>query len=148
MIVKTKRFGDVEYDPKTAIVFPKGILGFPKEKRFVLLDPNKKSPLKWLQSLDRPDLAFVITDPLIFKPEYEIKAFKSDLEELEAEDFTHITQFVIVTVPHDPSKMTANLKGPLLVNLENNLAKQLVLDDNSLSLKFRLIPEEKARIAG
>jgi len=84
-----------------------------------------------------------ITNPLIFKQDYEIKVLRTDMEDLEVTDFKNVFQFVIVTVPHDPSKMTANMKGPILINTENNQAKQLILDDPELEIKFRLISNQK-----
>ena len=142
MNITTKRFGEIDIDPKSTIHFPSGLLGFAKFKDYVLLDPNKKSPLKWLQSVDDPNLAFVVTDPLIFKPDYEIRVFESDLEEMEVDDPGAVVQLVIVTVPRDPAKMTANLKGPLLINTANNKARQLVLDDADYDLKYRLLSDD------
>ncbi len=148
MKIKTKRFGEIEIDPKTKITFPSGILGFAGYKDYVLIDSNKKSPLKWLQSMESPDLAFVVTDPLIFKPDYQIRLYKADLEEIEVDDPTRVAQLVIVTVPKDPSKMTANLKGPLLINTVNNLGKQVVLDHPDYDLKFRLLSDDAVAKAG
>lgn len=142
MNIKTKRFGEIDIDPKSKIHFPSGLLGFAKEHDYVLLDPNKMSPLKWLQSVDDPDLAFVVTDPLIFKPDYEIRVFENDLAELDVEDPSTVVQLVIVTVPRDPAKMTANLKGPLLINTANNKARQIVLDDPKYDIKFRLLSDD------
>jgi len=142
MNIKTKRFGDIDIDPKSTIHFPSGLLGFAGFRDYVLLDPNKKSPLKWLQSMDDPSLAFVVTDPLIFKPDYEIRVFESDLEELKVEDPSTVVQLVIVTVPQDPVKMTANLKGPVLINTVNNLARQIVLDNPDYNLKHRLLRDD------
>ncbi|MCD4829263.1 MAG: flagellar assembly protein FliW [Candidatus Cloacimonetes bacterium] len=141
MNIKTKRFGEIDIDPKSTIHFPSGLLGFAKSKDFVLLDPSKKSPLKWLQSVDEPELAFVVTDPLIFKPDYEIRVFESDLLELKVEDPSTVVQLVIVTVPRDPARMTANLKGPLLINTANNIARQLVLDNPDYEIKHRLLSD-------
>ena len=142
MKIKTKRFGDIEIDPNSTLHFPSGLLGFAHFKNFVLLDGNKKSPLKWLQSMDEPNLAFVVTDPLIFKPDYEIRVFESDLEEMEVKDPATVVQLVIVTVPRDPSKMTANMKGPLLINTANNKARQIVLDDPEYDIRYRLLRED------
>ncbi len=148
MKIMTKRFGEIEIDPKTKITFPSGLLGFSGYKDFVLIDANKKSPLKWLQSMDSPDLAFVVTDPLIFKPDYQIRLYRSDLEEIKVSDPTRVAQLVIVTVPKDPAKMTANMKGPLLINTENNLGKQVVLDHPDYDLKYRLLSDDAVAKAG
>ncbi len=139
MRINTNRFGELEVNPKNVLTFPNGLLGFKDVHDFILIDPSENSPLKWLQSINVPELAFVVTDPLLFKPDYEIRIFRTDLEEIEVNDPENVIQLVIVTVPRDPSKMTANLKGPLLINTENNKGKQLVLDDSEYELKYRLL---------
>ncbi|MDD3052144.1 MAG: flagellar assembly protein FliW, partial [Candidatus Cloacimonetes bacterium] len=107
MRIMTSRFGEIEVDEKKIIHFKRGILGFPSYKNYALLDPNAGSPLKWLQSIDEPKLAFVITEPSLFIQDYQIDIHKSELEDLETEILDNIIHFVIVTVPSDPSKMTA-----------------------------------------
>ncbi len=139
MRIKTKRFGELEVNPENVLTFPNGLLGFKDVHDFILIDPSENSPLKWLQSVTAPELAFVVTDPLLFKPDYEIRIYRTDLEEIEVNNPENVIQLVIVTVPRDPSKMTANLKGPLLINTENNKGKQLVLDDSEYELKYRLL---------
>lgn len=142
MKLMTNRFGQLDVDESKLITFEKGILGFPQDKRFIFIDANETSPLKWLQSADSGDLAFVVIDPVIFKPDYQPKVFKNDLADLEVIDPDTLICLVIVTVPEDPRKMTANLKGPLLINTGNNKAKQIVLDDAAYQLRYRLISDE------
>jgi flagellar assembly factor FliW len=142
MKIQTRRFGELEIDETTIISFPNGVLGFPSDKRYVLLDPKRESALKWLQAVENPELAFVVTDPLLFKPDYQVRVFQADLQDIEVENASEVAQLVIVTVPRDPGKMTANLKGPILVNLKNRKAKQIVLDDAEYDLKYRLLPDE------
>lgn len=109
--------------------FPSGILGFQDVKDYILFD-DEASPLKCLQAVDEPELAFVITEPTLFMTDYRIKIEDPELHELQVEDPDHLVAFVLITVPCDDSDvMTANLQGPLIVNTENNLAKQLVLSD-------------------
>ncbi len=143
MKINTRCFGEVEVNPSTVITFTNGILGFPNSKNYILIDHNEKSPLKWLQSVDEPQLAFVVTNPNLFKEDYIINIFKKDLEDLNVENTGSVIHLVIVTVPRDPSKMTANLRAPILINTENNLAKQFIIDDIDYEIKFGLIPEER-----
>lgn len=138
----TTRFGNVEIDDKKIITFRKGILGFPDLHEYAILDSNDKSPLKWLQAIKDPAVAFVITDPLIFIPDYKIDVYRSDIEDIGVEKLEDVLNFVIVTVPRNPKKMTANLKGPILINTKNNEAKQLVLDDPKYDLRYRLLADE------
>lgn len=146
MILKTKNFGLIEVDDTKVITFPKGILGFPQAKHFVILDKDDKSLLKWMQSTEVPNLAFVITNPLLFKADYVIDIYKKDLQELEASSLDDIAYFVIVTVPKDPEKITANLKGPIIVNMENYKAKQLILDNSDYDIKYKLLNNSNQKV--
>ena len=84
MVINSK-VGTIEVDPKTVIHFPKGILGFPELKDYVILDPDEQSPLKILQCTEIEHLAFIITNHLIFKPDYKIRLFEQDMEEVKDE---------------------------------------------------------------
>ncbi len=138
-IVINSKIGEVEIDPETVISFPKGILGFPKFTEYVLLNPDDNSPLKLLQSMERSDLAFIVTNPRIFKQDYQIKTYRKNLDDIGIKNPEDILDLVIVTIPTDPSRMTANLKGPLLINSLDKLGKQLVLDDKEYSIKYPLL---------
>ena len=142
MKVYTTNFGEIEVNEETIIEFPSGILGFPDLKQYALLEVDEGSPLKWLQSLEEPAISFVVTDPNIFKPDYSIEAWKKDLEDIEVENAIDVIVLVLVTVPTEPTKMTANLKGPVLINTENRKAKQLIVDNPDYDIKFRLLPDE------
>ena len=76
MKVYTTRFGEIEIADETIIAFPNGILGFPEQTNYALINTDDNSPLKWLQSLDDPALAFVVTNPNLFKPDYMIDAYR------------------------------------------------------------------------
>src|SRR6187549_765352 len=72
MNVQTSRFGSVDVDADRIITFSRGILGFPKYSRYVLIQPEADSSFYWLQSIEAADLAFVVTDPLLFMPDYQV----------------------------------------------------------------------------
>ncbi|RMF90861.1 MAG: flagellar assembly protein FliW [Nitrospinota bacterium] len=139
MRIETTRFGPLEIDPQKIIHFPFGLLGFSAIKDYVILDHDQDVPFKWLQAVTEPDLAFVIMDPLLLLPDYEVDISRQDLEDLRVNDVHNLTLFVIVSVPPgEPLQMTANLKGPVLVNEENRWAKQLVLVDRSYPTRYPL----------
>ena len=142
MKVYTTNFGEIEVNEETIIDFPAGILGFPQYHKYALLDADENSPLKWLQSVEEPSLSFVVTDPNLFKPDYTIDAWKKDLEDIKVKNAEDVLVLVLVTVPSDPLAMTANLKGPILINMATNLAKQLIVDNPEYDIKFRLLPDE------
>ena len=142
MKIYTTQFGEIEINEETIINFPAGILGFPNFKKYALIDVDENSPLKWLHSVEEPSLAFVVTDPNLFKPDYSIDAWKRDLEDIVVTDAEDVIVLVLVTVPSEPSKMTANLKGPVLINTKNNMAKQLIVDNPEFDIKYRLLPDD------
>jgi flagellar assembly factor FliW len=130
MKLLTSRFGEIECPDGTLINFPGGIIGFPHARRYVILDHTRDVPFKWLQSADDGRLAFVIMDPSQFKADYVVKASALELAEIGAMSMDDVISFVILTVPSaDPSTITANLRGPVVVNETTRQAKQLVLDE-------------------
>ena len=136
----TTRFGPVEFKNEALLTFPAGIIGFPGSTRYVLLDHDRDVPFKWLQSLDESDLAFVIMDPVLFKPDYRVEVAHEDIPELAAKDESDLTLFVLLTIPSaDPGVITANLRGPVLVNHRTRLAKQVILEDD-LPTRYPLFP--------
>lgn len=101
MIINTSRFGDVEIEEEKIIKMPEGILGFSDQKRFFMMN-RKDTPFKWLQSLDDPNLAFVILNPLVFEPNYHINIPKSEVAFLDILDEKDALIMVIISIPKDP----------------------------------------------
>jgi flagellar assembly factor FliW len=124
------RFGPFEVPDESLITFPSGILGFPEQNRYVMLDHATEAPFKWLQAVDEPELAFVILDPVTFHPDYHIEVPADALAEIKAQVDEELAIAVILTIPSDdPSRITANLRGPLLICHNTKLGKQLVLSE-------------------
>lgn len=138
MEVYTSRFGDINVPEDSLYVFPAGLLGFPNETKFAIISEND-GPLKWMQSVTAPDLAFIVCDPLTFKSDYLVRAPKSELSEIDVEDVSKAVVLVILVIRENPTDITANLLGPLIFNSENRKAKQLVLSDADLSTKYRIL---------
>ena len=128
MQIETARFGPMEIDTEKILHFPSGLLGFPETQDYVIFDHTEEGPFKWLQAVDDPALAFLIVDPLVFVPDYNLEVQETELRELGLHDAAQALVFVIVTVcPGTPLHITANLQGPVVVNLANCWAKQLVI---------------------
>lgn len=136
MKATSKFFGEFEYRKKDIINFPKGMPGFEDTREYVIIDnPDGGGVFKWLQSLERPDLAFVVINPFIIKPDYdfELPDWAADRLGLGcAEDALVLT---IVTVPENINNMTTNLKAPIVINTKNGMAIQVALDDERYSLR-------------
>src|SRR5690242_15776517 len=114
MLIQTSRFGPVEVDADRMLRFPRGILGFPKHQNYVLIQPEYDSTFYWLQSADTADLAFVVTDPLLFVPDYVVPIREETRLELDIKDISDAQVLVIVNKVGD--NLTANLQGPLVVH--------------------------------
>ena len=140
MHIETTRFGPMQIDERMIIHFPDGLLGFPDIKNYVIFEHDQDVPFKWLQATDEPALAFVIMEPFLFQPDYQVEIQEQDLQELRVSDTSHISIFVILTIPAgQPARMTANLQGPVLVNGENRWAKQLVLTNSQYHTRHPLL---------
>jgi len=123
------------------IHMPSGMFGFPDRKRFVILQHEKDSPFFWYQAVDDPNLAFVITSPFFFKPDYHV-TLDDVLKEMSWNDEkeSNIELYVVVNIPKgSPDKMTANLIGPILVNNKSRQAVQMAIPDDAYSHKFPLL---------
>lgn len=141
--LQTTRFGDIEIDESKVINFISPILGFHEDTRYVVLDHDPESPFKWLQSMLDPGLAFVITDPRLFNIKYVFPISPETLSALDVSTAQELTILAIVNIPDQaPEQMTANLLGPLLLNLTNMKALQVVLSNTEYSTRTRLITDE------
>jgi len=139
MKLKTFHFGEIEINEEDIIVFPDGILGFEDIKQYIIIpNPDSEVPFQWLQSVDEPELAFVITSPFIFKPDYEFDLPEKVVKALEIEKPEDVMTYSLVVVPEDVKDMTMNLRGPIIINTSNRRAKQIVLDKEEYSLKYKL----------
>lgn len=126
----SSRLGTLDIKEENVLTFPSGLLGFPESRRYVILDHDTAAPFKWLQSLDEPALAFVIIDPDLVLTTYRIEVSAEAMAEVQAQGEEDLSTAVILTIPSDnPAHITANLRGPLLMNPRTRLCKQLVLSD-------------------
>lgn len=143
MKVQTTRFGDLEIEESAAIEMPRGLIGLEHCTRFVLLEHQPGSPFGWLQSLDCPDLALLVTDPFQFFPDYELEVSDEDQRELGLSVPEDLMVLVTVTVRKDPSEVTANLLGPLVVNVANHRARQIILPGDRYKTRHPLELERR-----
>ncbi|MFZ5639699.1 MAG: flagellar assembly protein FliW [Bacillota bacterium] len=135
MIVKTSRFGEVECQDEHIFSFIEGPLGFPGAKNFVIINHPGNNIFKWLQSVDDPELAFVIAEPFVFFSDYEFNLEDTDVTLLEIRDPKKVLVYTILVIPPDFKKITANLKAPIVINGDNRKGKQVVLLDERYSTK-------------
>ena len=146
MTIQTSRFGQVEIQEEDIINFSEGILGFNDLKKFVLVDDPNDDIFAWLQACDEPGIAFPVLEPELFSDNYKITLTKSDLEALKMTASEKTSLFCIVTIPEDPTKMTANLKAPVVINIATRNARQCVLQDNNLAIREPIFMKLQQRV--
>ncbi|MDD7056746.1 MAG: flagellar assembly protein FliW [Selenomonadaceae bacterium] len=142
----TLRFGPIEVEDEKVIRFPEGIPAFEQEHEFVIIPYDEESPYVFLQSLKTPDLAFLMTMPFIFFPDYEFELDDENQQKLGLERQEDMLLYVLLTIPQGRVQdMTANLVAPLVINVANQQGRQLVLEHSPYQTKHRLFPTDKAK---
>ncbi len=137
MEVRTTRFGIVDIADDRVITFPKGLLGFGGCTRFCLLKPADDAAFFWLQSVDEPGLAFVVTDPALFLPDYSVPIRPEQMADLKLAAPADAQVFVIVNKVDQT--LTGNLQGPLVINTIERTGEQFVLAEKRWTTRHPLM---------
>jgi len=140
--VYTSRFGEIEVDEKKIVHFKNGIPAFEDEHEFIILPYEEDSPYYFMQSLRSPDLAFVLTIPFLFFPDYTFEVEEDTVQELGITNSSQVFYYTMITIPGGNIRnMTSNLVAPIVINSDNMQAKQVVLEKSNYTTKHRLFPE-------
>ncbi|MEW5993342.1 MAG: flagellar assembly protein FliW [Candidatus Zixiibacteriota bacterium] len=139
MLVLTERFGQITVPDDKIITMKKPILGFERLTSYCLVEHDDFRPFLWLQSIEEPAVAFVVVNPAVLVPDYGMEIHSNEVAELMINRVERVETYVVVTIPSDITRMSVNLQGPILVNTENNLAKQLVLTNSDYRVCHRLL---------
>ncbi len=149
MKINTRKFGEIDIAENKILTMPDGLPGFPGFDRFVLLEDPNSVPFCWFQSVETPNLALVVMNPFVFKPDYSIDLNQLVLSKgwgnVKMED---LLVYVVITISGSgPGKsITANLMGPLVINLEKKEVVQMVIPDAGYSHQFNVLeslPEDR-----
>lgn len=141
MNVETTRFGMVEIERSRIITFEAGLLGFSDYRKYVLLQPDDDGVFFWLQSVEAPELAFVVTDPSLWVKEYQATIRREQMEDLDLSSLDEAQ--VLVIVNRYERVLTGNLQGPLIINLNNYHGIQLVLAEKKWNTRHEIVQLEK-----
>jgi len=148
LTITGSRFGNLDYEDKDIVTFDDGLVGFPTNTRFVLLCPWPDKPFRWLQSIDDPALAFLITDPEPYLEGYNPPLTGSIQRSLGLETDTPRLVFTTVNIPRGrPQEMSINLAGPLVINARERKGKQIVLEEGAYTTKYRVF-QAADRVSG
>jgi flagellar assembly factor FliW len=146
MEIQTSRFGPVVIQTEDILEFQEGILGFNDLRRFVLLDDPNDEIFAWLQSCEVPGVAFPVLEPELFTTGYQVTLARNDLEALQLKTVEGSRSYAIITIPDDVTQMTANLKAPIIINIQKRVARQCVLQDNSLAIREPIFQKLQQRV--
>ena len=145
--VPTTRFGLLEVDAETVLMFPEGLVGFEAYKRYIVVRHQDNSAFRWLQSLDEAHVAFPIVEPMEFCAGYAPTISDADARFLDVNrGDAPILLFTIVTVPpRSPRDMTANLLAPLVINGLTRRGKQVIVQDEGYTTRHKIVDEMARR---
>ena len=152
MKAATRLFGEIEIDESKIITFEDGIIGFPDMKKFTLIFDEEKEgrpSISWLQSMDEPEIAFPLMDPLFFCETYNPSVEEELLKNLGTIKEDNLYVLVTVTVPQNIKELAVNLKAPIVINTDTRKASQIIVEDD-LPVRYRIyeILEEAKKKAG
>lgn len=139
MKATTRMFGEIDIPEDKLIIFENGIIGFPDLKYFTLIHDEEKGTgvgIRFLQSMDEPTFAMPVMDPLTVKPDYDPQVDDELFASLGDLSGDNQLVLVTVTVPSDLTLMSVNLQGPIIINVEERKACQVILDNSEYPVKF------------
>ena len=140
------RFGTLEFSEDDVIRFVDGLIGFDQCQRFVIISTSQNQTFRWLQSLDEPSLAFLVVDPAQYVEGYAVEIGDEEAAQLGIGAETATLLLTTASIPNEnPQGMTINLAGPIVINAEKRVGRQLVVDDESIPTRHPVFgPSAKA----
>lgn len=138
MQITTRVFGEITIDDEKLIHFPSGIIGFPDLQDFALIHDEEKGTdtIHWMQSIQEPAFAMPVMDPLIVCPDYNPEVDDELLKNIGELVPEELLVMVTVTVPKELTKMSVNLKGPIVINAAQRLGTQVIVEGDEYQVKF------------
>lgn len=153
MAFQTRRFGPIEVTKHREIRFKDGIPGLECMRKSILIKIEKTLPFYWLQSLEDGEVSLPVISPAAIDENYAPSVEESALEELELDRDEDLLVVVVAVIPEDVAKMTANMAAPILINIEKNIGKQVILDNPAWQVRrpiyealCRKLKEERERV--
>ena len=127
MKINTNYFGELEVDENEILEFEKGMLGFEELKKFVIIKDSEIF-IEWLQSIE-DTTSFAIMDPFVADNNYSFELPEKIMEQLDIIDKEEVMIRTVVIIPEDITKIRTNLQSPIIINVKDKKAMQIILDD-------------------
>jgi len=143
--LSTLKFGEVTYKNTDVITFIRPIIGFNELSRYFVISRQESEPFKWLQCVDDPSICFVILDPKLIYADYVVDISVHDIRQLGGSALNSDYQvYGIVSVPKGhPELMSINLQGPVVINVKNLKAIQMVLNNPDYDIRYSLFKSKQ-----
>ena len=139
MKINTVRFGEIEIEKERIFKLTMPIIGFTELEDFVLLDLNKDSFFKWLQSVEDPSIAFPVVSVFSLNVDYSIDLPDNVVEMLKIKNVESLLVMNVASIPQDnPQGTTINLLAPIIFNLDEQIAGQVILSGSGYDISFPL----------
>lgn len=141
MLVQTKYFGEIDLTEDKILTFENGIMGFEHFTKYTILFDTEKEDegsIMWFQSVEEPTFALPVINPLIVKQDYNPEANEELLQPLGELNEDNICILLTLTVPNDLTKLTANLKAPLIINADTRKGCQVVVENADYQVKYNV----------
>jgi flagellar assembly factor FliW len=135
MIVNTASFGTLEVDPQDIYEFPYGIPGFEENLQYIIVQPDPSLPFCYFQSVDESSLSLLVCNPFIFFEDYDFQLTDTHQQELNITNEADIAIWSVVTIDKEHIGATMNLLAPIVVNVNEKKAKQIILHDSNYRVK-------------
>lgn len=136
------RIGELEVSEESIIHFEEGIPGFEKLKNYVLVERSESEPIKWLVSVDDPEIILPVINPWLVRIDYDVKIDEGTVQMLDIKSKEDVLVVCVLVIPKDrPKEMTINLLAPIVINTKNNQARQIVMDGSGYKIKHSVAEE-------
>jgi len=132
---ETKNNGIIDFSEEDVIVFKHGLPGFENLNKFVLMELDEYFPFKVLHSVEDENVGMVTISPFHVMSNYQVELSSSVIKELDIDNEEEVLVLSTVTLSSQISKITTNLKAPIIINLKNNLGYQIILEEDKYSIK-------------
>ncbi|MGN1349857.1 MAG: flagellar assembly protein FliW [Anaerovoracaceae bacterium] len=143
MKLRTKYFGEMDYEESEIITFPEGLFGFEEEDQYLLIRfDDEDDTLLSLQSVKTPQLAFVVVNPFRLMPDYDPYVPDADMEFLQVNNQELVAIYAIAVVGDELAQTMVNLRAPLVINGTTRIGRQVILEDTKYSFRHTFAPKK------
>ena len=141
--LNTVKFGEIEVNKESVFEFVLPIIGFNECKEFAIIDYKPDSPFEWLQSMEHMDLAFPITLCSFFGIDYQFDIPDEEAQKLDITSGDDVFVCNIANIPaSNPQAATINMLAPIVMNIVNKKAMQIILKNSEFEVRHRLFNDE------